>query len=228
MASGAGVLWVSSKIVEADKLSVSEFDSWYEEEHAQEILRLPGVPSAIKYTTLDPHSPAPNLITYEFPDLAYTATPAFTAVANQTPSQALLDRVYANVSFDIRFYSEVPTPSPPHPSPHDPEVDLKLASIALSPVAGRESEFLLWFAKDLAEGLSSVEGFVRLRRFEYVQGVQREKNVVSVPDRPKYLVLAKFEGDVEGVREEVEGWVAKGTEQCRGGVVRGEEDVDGG
>jgi hypothetical protein len=121
-----------------------------------------------------------------------------------------VDRVYANASFDIRFYAEVPTPSPPRPSPHDPEVDLKLASIALSPVAGRESEFVLWFAKEFAEGLASVEGFVRLRRFEYVQGVQRERNVVSVPDRAKYLVLAKFEGDVEGVREEVEGWVAKG------------------
>jgi hypothetical protein len=169
------------------------------------------VPSAIKYKTLDPNSSSsPNLITYEFPDLAYTASPQFTAVANKSPTEDLVARIYANAAFDIRFYSELPTPSPPHPSPHDPEVDLKLASIALSPVSGRESEFLLWFAKDLAEGLSSVDGFVRLRRFEFVQGVQRERNVVSLPDRPKYLVLAKFEGDVGGIKEEVEGWVAKG------------------
>lgn len=168
------------------------------------------MPSAIKYKSLDPNSSAPNLITYEFPSLAYTASPEFTAVASQTPPPELVSKIYANTSFDIRFYSELPTPSPPHPSPHDPEVDLKLASIALSPVSGRESEFLLWFAKDLAEGLSSVEGFVRLRRFEFVSGVKRERNVVSAPDRPKYLVLAKFEGDVEGIREEVEGWVAKG------------------
>ncbi|KAF3045241.1 hypothetical protein E8E12_010972 [Didymella heteroderae] len=210
MASGAGVLWVSSKITEPSNLSVTAFDDWYENEHAPEVLALPGVPSAIKYKALSPHSPTPTLITYEFPDLAYTASPEFTAVANQAPDQELVARIYANASFDIRFYSELPTPSPPHPSPHDPEVDLKLASIALSPVAGRESEFLLWFAKDLAEGLSSVEGFVRLRRFEFAQGVQRERNVVSVPDRPKYLVLAKFEGDVDGIKEEVEGWVAKG------------------
>ncbi|KAF3047351.1 hypothetical protein E8E11_006690 [Didymella keratinophila] len=210
MAASAGVLWVSSNIVDPSKLSVEAFDDWYENDHALEVLALPGVPSAIKYKSLDPNSSNPNLITYEFPDLAYTASPEFTAVANQSPDQALIDRIYANASFDIRFYSELPTPSPPHPSPHDPEVDLKLACIALSPVSGRESEFLLWFAKDLAGGLSSVEGFVRLRRFELVQGVQRERNVVSMPDRPKYLVLAKFEGDVDGIREEVEGWIAKG------------------
>jgi hypothetical protein len=170
------------------------------------------VPSAIKYKTLDPNSSSsPNLITYEFPDLAYTASPQFTAVANKSPTEDLVARIYANAAFDIRFYSELPTPSPPHPSPHDPEVDLKLASIALSPVSGRESEFLLWFAKDLAEGLSSVDGFVRLRRFEFVQGVQRERNVVSLPDRPKYLVLAK-------------GCQGR-TEQRGGGMVWGEEGV---
>ncbi|KAJ4408507.1 hypothetical protein N0V91_003158 [Didymella pomorum] len=160
MASGAGVLWVSSTIVDPSNLSVEAFDDWYENDHALEVLALPGVPSAIKYKSLDPNSSAPNLITYEFPSLAYTASPEFTAVASQTPPPELVSKIYANTSFDIRFYSELPTPSPPHPSPHDPEVDLKLASIALSPVSGRESEFLLWFAKDLAEGLSSVEGLV--------------------------------------------------------------------
>lgn len=70
---------------------------------------------------------------------------------------------------------------------------------------------MLWFAKDLLEGLSSVRGFVRARRFEFVNGVVREKNVVSVPDRPKYLLLVKFESGVEEVKEEVESWVTKGS-----------------
>lgn len=176
------------------------------------------MPSAIKYRSLPPlpgtanptPTSKPNLLTYEFPDLSYTTSPAFTSVANTPPPADLVQRIYAHASFDIRFYAELPAPSPPHASPHDPEADLKLASIELSPVGGRESEFLAWFAKDLAEGLGSVPGFVRLRRFEYAQGVLRERNVVSVPDRARYLVLAKFEGDVDGIREEVEGWVAKG------------------
>lgn len=71
----------------------------------------------------------------------------------------------------------------------------------------------MWFAKDLAEGLGSVEGFVRLRRFEFANGTLLERCVMSAPDRPGYLVLAKFEsgdGGVEEIMEEVESWVAKG------------------
>lgn len=178
------------------------------QEHALEVLSLAGVPSGIRYKATHPAAPSPHLITYEFPHLAYTTHPDFQAVANQTLSQDLIDRIYAHASFDIRFYAELPTPSPPHASPADPDSVLALASISLSPVAGREAEFLVWFAKGLAEGLQSVEGFVRLRRFEFVNGVVRERNVVSVPERPRYLVLAKFEGGVESVEEEVERCVA--------------------
>ncbi|KAJ4992170.1 putative alpha/beta hydrolase [Stagonosporopsis vannaccii] len=212
MASDAGVLWVSSKIVSPSNLSTAQFDDWYENEHALEVLVLPGIPSAIRYTALSPSHPSPHLITYEFPSLSYTADPSFQAVANTPPPPSLVDRIYAHASFDIRFYSELPTPAPPHPSPSDPNANLALASIALHPVEGREAAFLAWFAKELTEGLSSVAGFVRLRRFELVNSVLRESNVVSVPSRPKYLVLAKFERAAaaeESVRGEVEAWLAK-------------------
>ena len=242
MASGAGVLWVSSKIVEPGKLSVKEFDNWYEnvrlhlhihrkkettpasihqtispnthQEHALEVLSLPGIPSGIRYAATSPPASSPHLITYEFPDLSYTTTPAFQAVANQALSQQLIDRIYAHASFDIRFYAELPTPSPPlaapHHAPSHPDANLALASITLSPADGKEAEFLLWFARDLLEGLSNISTFVRARRFEFVNGVVRERNVVSTPGAPRYLVLAKFEGGVQGVKEEVERLVGKG------------------
>ena len=178
------------------------------------MLTLPGIPSGIRYTATSPNTSSPHLIIYEFPDLSYTTSPSFQAVANQSLPQTLIDRIYAHASFDIRFYSELPTPSPPipaHHAPSHPDSNLTLASIALSPDKGKAAEFLLWFAKDLLERLSSVRGFVRARRFEFVNGVVREKNVVSVPDRPKYLLLVKFESGVEEVKEEVESWVAKGS-----------------
>lgn len=191
------------------------------QEHALEVLALPGVPSAVRYTALpSPNPPAsPYLITYEFPSLSYTTHPSFTAVANTPPPQPLVDRIYAHAAFDIRFYAELPAPAPagpllPSSSPAGSAADknLALASIALDPVEGSEAQFLLWFAKGLAEDLGGVEGFVGLRRFEYVSGVLREGNVVSVPGRPGYLVLVKFERaeKEEEVRGRVQELVAKG------------------
>ena len=183
------------------------------------MLALPGVPSAVRYTALLPPNPAasPHLITYEFPSLSYTTNPSFTAVANTPPPQPLVDRIYAHAAFDIRFYAELPAPAPAGPlpsSPADPAAkqNLALASIALDPVAGSEAEFLLWFAKGLAEDLGGVRGFVGLRRFEYVSGVLMERNAVTAPARPGYLVLVKFEqaeAGEEGVRGQVQELVAK-------------------
>lgn len=241
MASGAGILWVSSHILSPSKLSESDFDAWYEnvqtpplphlplpphlteksQDHAPTVLALPGVPSAIRYKSLSPTKPAhPHLITYELPDLNYTTDPAFQAVLNQTPSQAEIENIYANAVFDIRFYAELPTPAPPHASPSDPETEFELASIKLVPVEGREAEFLGWFAKEFAEGIGAVEGFVRLRRFEFVRGVVVEKGQAGETGAGGYLVLAKFEAGVEGGREGRRG-VVEGLVR-EGGVARGE------
>jgi hypothetical protein len=182
------------------------------------VLTLPGIPSGIRYTATSPNTSSPDLITYEFPDLSYTTSPSFQAVMNQSLFQSLINRIYAHASFGIRFYSELPTPSPPlhaNHAPSHPDSNITLASIALSPVEGKEAEFLLWFVKDLLEGLSRVRGFVRARRFEFVSGVVRERNVVSVPDRPKYLLLVKFESGVEKVKGEMESWVAKGARRAQ-------------
>ena len=159
------------------------------------------------------------MITYELPDLNYTTDPAFQAVLNQTPSQAEIEKIYANAVFDIRFYAELPTPAPPHPSPSDPETEFELASIKLEAEEGREAEFLGWFAKEFAEGIGAVEGFVRLRRFEFVRGVVVEGGVAGETRAGEYLVLAKFEGG-EGGREGRKG-VVEGLVR-EGGVARGE------
>lgn len=195
------------------------------QEHAPEVLALPGVTSAIKYTALPLPSPnshsttAPTLITYEFPSLSYTSSPAFAAVANTPPSPQLVQRIYAHTSFDIRFYAELPSPAPAaaHASLRDLAAgeEMEMACITLSPTPGREREFPLWFAKGMHEALVGVRGFVRLRRFELVGGGRRERNVVGAgPEGAGYLVLAVFEGGRR--RGEVEGCFGEGV--CAGEV----------
>lgn len=173
-------------------------------EHAPEVLSLAGVPSGTRYAALNPASASPHLITYEFPDLAFSADPRFVAVANQELSRGLVERIYAHVSFDIRFYSEF---APPAYIAQDGSVaePALLASIAFSPVRGKEGDFALWFAGNLILELKGLEGVVRVRRFKFVNGVVRERNVVSVPGAPKWLALVELENGGGDVRGKLEG-----------------------
>ncbi|KAF9696405.1 hypothetical protein EKO04_005669 [Ascochyta lentis] len=229
----AGVLWVSSKIVEPAKLSVEQLDDWYENEHALEVLRLPGIPSGTRYVATNPTNPSPFLITYEFPDLSYTSSPSFQAVATQTPDQQLVNRIYAHASFDIRFYSEFAIPAhSPSSAPPVPTSAPLLASIAIAPLSGKEGAAEVWVAGKFALGLKHLTGFVRARRFEFLNGVLRERNVVSVPGAPKWLALVEFEdgatevsGELDGVLGE-EGLVEVSVEWYRVKKVWREGDVE--
>lgn len=174
------------------------------QEHAPEVLVLPGIPSATRYKALNPHTASPNLITYDFPDLSYTTNPQFQAVANQEPPQALVDRIYAHAAFDIRFYAEfaLPALSPFSPVPSPSQAPAApaplLASVTFAPLAGREGDFAIWFAGKFVLQLKGLKGYVGARRFEFSSGVCREGNVVSAPGRPRFLALVEFEGEGEG------------------------------
>ncbi|KAF2124268.1 hypothetical protein P153DRAFT_258663, partial [Dothidotthia symphoricarpi CBS 119687] len=110
-----GILWVSSQIENRDALTPEKFCEWYEDTHVQEVLALPGFPSASRWQIVVPGSSStdaqstrpPWLTVFEMRDIAYKDSPAFQAVHNQVPPLELIQQVYAHVGFDIRFYEEV-------------------------------------------------------------------------------------------------------------------------
>lgn len=168
------------------------------QEHALEVLCLPGVPSGTRYTALNPSNPSPYLITYEFPDLSYITSPGFQAVLKQELPQSLIDRIYAHTSFDIRFYSEIA----PTAEIAKGKSTSTLASIAFSPSPAKNSNFKIWFAGKFVLDLRSLKDFVRVRRFELMNGVVKERNAVIVEEKPKFLALLEIENVGEDKRRE--------------------------
>lgn len=117
---------------------------------------------------------------------------------NRKLPQSLIDRIYANTSFDIRFYSEVA----PQAELAKNKSTSTLASVAFSPSPEKNGDFKIWFAGKFVLDLRSSKGFVRVRRFELVNGVVKERNAMSVEEKPKFLALLEIENGGEEGRGE--------------------------
>ncbi|KAB2111776.1 hypothetical protein AG0111_0g1164 [Alternaria gaisen] len=221
-----GVLWVSSRIVHPDKLSAEKFCDWYENTHAKEVLVLPGVPSAARYTALQqklsrPYysNEAPWLTLYEFPDLSYKDSQGFKGI--KPPGADLIEDVYKNVRFDIRFYEEVQvvegsTPSPPK----------FLISAALDPPkdAASTDDFDAWYRQEHIPMLERAPGFVRSRRFKLSNAtVINEFQVGDVTEEaPRFLALHEFSGEALPWKEIAESTSTEWAKRVWGGLEKEE------
>ncbi|KAH4936716.1 hypothetical protein HBI79_070640 [Parastagonospora nodorum] len=199
-----GILWVSSRITQPDKLSPEKFCKWYEDVHIQEVLVLPSLPSAIRWEAMSPQpgpdtlsTSAPWLTVYEMTDVDYRNSPAFRALNGQTPPpQELLDEIFKNARFDTRFYQEVQNYENPNVT-GAPADGAFLISAALQPPASTEAiaDFNKWYADEHLAMLAKAPGYVRTRRYELVDGTRLDGFERSTPHIPKFLALHEFGGE---------------------------------
>ncbi|KAF1840078.1 uncharacterized protein K460DRAFT_296455 [Cucurbitaria berberidis CBS 394.84] len=194
-----GVLWVSSRVVNGERLADDKFCDWYENTHIQEALVLSGVPSAARYEALKPQpdakaysNEAPWLNICPFPDIEFRNSDEFKSI---TASEELVESIYKNVRFDIRFYKEVQV--------FENEGVKKgpatfIISAALEPPASPEAhkDFDAWYREEHVALLSRAPGFVRSRRYEFVEGTILDRFVPTAANAPRYLALWEFQGDV--------------------------------
>ncbi|KAL1799614.1 hypothetical protein ACET3X_003651 [Alternaria dauci] len=196
-----GVLWVSSRIVHPDKLSAEKFCDWYENTHVQEVLVLPGVPSAARYTALQQQlsrpyysNEAPWLTIYEFPDLSYKDSQGFKSIG--PPGADVIENVYKNARFDIRFYEEIQAIEGSSTSSPPPKF---LISAALDPPkdAASTDDFDAWYRQEHMPMLQRAPGFVRSRRYKLSDAkVINEFQVGDVTgEAPRFLALHEFGGE---------------------------------
>ncbi|KAF2821898.1 hypothetical protein CC86DRAFT_247794, partial [Ophiobolus disseminans] len=163
-----GVLWVSSRVTQPEKLSDDKFCEWYEDTHIPEVLALPGIPSAVRFEALTPQpsketwsSEAPWLTVYEMPDIDYRESADFKALDGQSePSKELLEGIFLNARFDTRFYKEVQCFEPAFESKGGKRF---LISAALEPPQGAEQDFDDWYRKEHIPVIAQAPGYVRSR-----------------------------------------------------------------
>ncbi|KAI1562590.1 hypothetical protein PtrEW4_009880, partial [Pyrenophora tritici-repentis] len=172
-----GILWVSSRIVNKDKLDVEKFCEWYENTHIQEVLILPGFPSALRYEAVTPvprgmqyGKEAPWLTTYAMPDVDYRLSQAFKDLSGGNPPSAeLIEAVYKHTRFDTRFYEERGS----FPA----------------------SKFPKQFRAKLLPQLEETPGFVRAKTYEVATALVLDRwNWAAAEGVPGWLVMAEFEG----------------------------------
>ncbi|KAI4671817.1 uncharacterized protein J4E78_000314 [Alternaria triticimaculans] len=224
-----GVLWVASRVVNPDKLSAEKFCDWYENEHIQEVISLGGVPSGVRYQAIQPQpSPSvysnefPWLVTYEFPDLAYRESEDFQNIAGKNPpSQELINTVYKNSAFAIRFYEEIQAVKGTTSSPTK-----FVISAALQPPkdASSDADFDAWYREEHLPVLSRAPGFVRSRRFKLAAASTLEDFQFgdAMETAPRYLALHEFSGEVLPWKELEASGQTEWAKKVMGGLIKEE------
>ncbi|KAK3078367.1 hypothetical protein LTS18_007696 [Coniosporium uncinatum] len=174
--SQPGVLWVSSMVARAERLSNEDFNDWYLNVHVDQVVATGGVPSAARYEAVPILPPdakratwameATWLTIYELPSLAHRYSPAFTNLDGQSkPDPTLLDRIFRNAKFETRFYEHIETHEAPHAHPGPGTL---VISAALTPAKGQDDDFNRWYHDEHMAEVGKVEGYLRTRRYRQI------------------------------------------------------------
>lgn len=195
-----GILWVSSRIVDEQKLSDDKFCDWYENIHIPDVHSLPGIPSATRYAASTP-SPfptswsevAPWLTVYDMPSLEYKDSAEFKGLDGQSnpAEEGVLEGIFRCARFDTRFYAERDVIG--NFSSQGSARYMVSIGLDMKGDGGEDCE------KGLKEGLGKnyekLKGWVRTRWYELVSGTTLERFERRVGAMPKWLVLYEFEGE---------------------------------
>ncbi|EOA83293.1 uncharacterized protein SETTUDRAFT_61372, partial [Exserohilum turcica Et28A] len=141
--------------------------------HIQEVLVLPGAPSAVRYEAVQPvpvegvySNEAPWLVVYEMPDIEYRSSDAFLNLSvRNPPPKELIDEIYMNTRFDVRFYEEKQKKRGGNTHIKTSAPATFVISSALHPASDADSltSFDSWYREEYLPALSRIPGFVRSR-----------------------------------------------------------------
>lgn len=165
---------------------------------------------------------------YEFPDLSYKDRKDFKDVAaNNPPSKDLIEDVYKNARFDIRFYEEVQLVNGDQAVPTESSNPAKfLISAALEPPkdASSTADLDAWYRQEHISLLARAPGFVRSRRFKLTNATVIDKFQVGdvTKEAPRYLALHEFSGEVLPWKELQESAQTEWAKRVMGGLVKEE------
>lgn len=174
---GTGLLMLWTDV---DAGHEEEFNRWYDEEHLQRVLEVPGVLSAARYVAL--RGGPKYLAMYELEDVHVTRTSAFLDDLRYRPSPRRHKASGGHVGLNyllIAYRQILPARSEPIELTMAASPYLHLGRIDVP--AAIEEEFNDWY------------NWVRIPENLAVPGVIRARRFVAVDAQPKYLTLYELE-----------------------------------
>ncbi|KAF2416909.1 hypothetical protein EJ08DRAFT_572203, partial [Tothia fuscella] len=176
-----GIVWVASQVTRPQNLTEDTFTKWYEDQHVDEVVSLPGIRSAARYEAIPldqisglqlPKVPSSTQVTesppwlmkakwltcYDMLDVEYRQTREFKGLDGQdTPKDDLLPKIFINAKFETRFGRLESNDRPGKPAN-------LLISATITPDSEANSvEIDRWYEEEHVPMLSKCPGYVRTR-----------------------------------------------------------------
>ena len=155
------------------------FNEWYDREHINHLLKVPGFLSAGRYRAL--RGGPKYLAMYELdePEVLQTADFLDTVRYKPSPDRAKVSGGSVGKNFLLNGYRQIfPERTNPADDTHEMSPFLQMGRMSIA--ANMEEEFNDWYNTAYIPGYLKVPGVVRVRRFVCVRGA------------PKYLTVYEF------------------------------------
>ncbi|CAK7215426.1 hypothetical protein SCUCBS95973_002468 [Sporothrix curviconia] len=191
--SGAGILWINSKVTDPLSLPVDEFTRWYEDVHIPDIIaaRDGGIISSWRYQCTDAGRAAPYLAVYKCPNMGFIQSTEFKSIPMTHHSLPGNGPIHRFADFDARFLKHVETWSSPDAADGRTAT---LVSEAIEPAADLGADaFNEWFRSEHIQEVAKLPGWRRTSRFEMVFKKQNKDDPTSAAIiTPHFLALHEF------------------------------------
>ena len=174
---GTGLLMAWTDV---DAEHEAEFNRWYDEEHMQRLLAIPGFLSGGRYKAL--RGGPKYLAMYELEDHNVLRSAAFIDNVRYQPSTARqkVSGGHAGRNYLLNYYRQIhPGRTEPIENTFGPAPYLQIGRISIAQAF--EDEFNAWYNTCYIPGYLKVPGVLRARRF------------TAVECEPKYLTVYEFE-----------------------------------
>jgi hypothetical protein len=165
---------------------------------------------------------------YEFPNIAYRDSEDFKGISTKSvPSKELIETIYKNTRYDVRFYEQVQLVSgEKQDTTKTSDPGKFIISAALQPPrdASSAADLDAWYREEHIPMLARAPGFVRSRRFELANASVLEDFQWSdaMETAPRYLALHEFGGDALPWKELQESAQTEWAKKVMGGLAKEE------
>ena len=180
----AGLMFVSSRVLDESKTSDEKFNRFYSKEHLPDVLNYGMCKVAVRYKNTNTSSSMPYLALYPLEDAAFLESPKFDKFVEDTSISKTLDNtnIDEHIHFELRGYEKIQTfEGYGNAGKSGSDRGQTVICVAMEPAEGQDQEFDEWYRKQHLDMLSMCRGFLRSTRYKKLNG-----------EKPKYLALHEY------------------------------------